>query len=170
VGGEGKGEVHLEVNVATCRISRGADRGQTSDGALTNAALTTGNGDDLLHIWNASLGRETATRHCRGFAAPRKALTGSQLVPARWRKLGFRYERVVMAQSTQGTEESLHSRSHTATNSRCRDTRRLFHSRSRWHLAVTWHDVHFSVTAPSLLLSRNVCRVFFPLRDLTSVL
>jgi hypothetical protein len=50
------------------------DRGQTSDSALANAALTTGNGDDLLHIWNALLGREAATRHCRGFATLRKAL------------------------------------------------------------------------------------------------
>ena len=52
----------------------GMDRGQTSDGALANAALTTGNGDDLLHIWNALLGREAATRHCWGFATLRKAL------------------------------------------------------------------------------------------------
>jgi len=56
-GSEGKGEVHLEVNVATGRISCGMNRGQTSNGALANATLTTGNGDDLLHIWNASLWR-----------------------------------------------------------------------------------------------------------------
>jgi hypothetical protein len=91
------------------------DGGQTSDGTFANAALTTGNGDDLLHIWNALLGREAATRHCRGFATLRKALRESQLEPARWRKLTLGYERVVMAQSTQGAKESLHSRSHTCT-------------------------------------------------------
>jgi len=78
---------------------------------------------------------------------------GSQLELARWRKLVFGYERVVMAQSTQSAKESLlHSRSHLGrnTDATTRDT---------------WHCVHFL-----LLLSHNVCRVSSFLRDLTSVL
>lgn len=47
---------------------------QTSNGALSYATLTAGNGDDLLHIWDASLGREAATRYYRGFTTLRKAL------------------------------------------------------------------------------------------------
>jgi hypothetical protein len=52
----------------------GIDNRQTSDGALAYAALTASNGDDLLHVWNTSLGGETATWHYWGFTTLRKAL------------------------------------------------------------------------------------------------
>jgi hypothetical protein len=45
---------------------RGMNNGQTSDGALAHTAFTTGDGNDLFHVWDASLGWEAATRHCRG--------------------------------------------------------------------------------------------------------
>lgn len=53
-----------------CRI----DSRQTSDGALAYSALTASNGDDLLHVWNASLGGQAATRHYWGFTTLRKTL------------------------------------------------------------------------------------------------
>ncbi len=76
VGGQ-KGKRRGSLGGEYCFMSDlicGINRGQTSDGALAHAALTTSNGDDLFHVWNASLGREAATRYCRGFATLREAL------------------------------------------------------------------------------------------------
>jgi hypothetical protein len=68
VGWRGKRRGSLGENVATRRISyERYERGQTSNGTLAYATLTAGNGDDLFHVRNATLGRKAATRHHRGF-------------------------------------------------------------------------------------------------------